>query len=133
VFSIPAGALTDRRGYRFAVGVGAIGMALASCIRIYDRSFWALFAGQVGIAVAQPYVVNGISKLVADWFSEEHGAMATGLGTMGMFVGMALATALTPALVDSLGLRATMGVFAAIAVAAALGVGVLVHPNEQLV
>jgi predicted MFS family arabinose efflux permease len=130
VFSIPAGALTDRRGYRFAVGVGAIGMALAACVRIYDASFWALFAGQLGIAVAQPYVVNGISKLVADWFKEEHGAVATGLGTMGMFLGMATGMATTPLLVGAIGLRLTMVLFAVAAVAVAVLFGLLVYPNE---
>jgi predicted MFS family arabinose efflux permease len=129
-FSIPAGALTDRRGYRFAVGVGAVGMALAACVRIYDASFWALFAGQLGIAVAQPYVVNGISKLVADWFREEHGAVATGLGTMGMFLGMATGMATTPLLVGAIGLRLTMVLFAAAAAAVAVLFGLLVYPNE---
>src|SRR5258705_262255 len=81
VLSIPAGTLTDRRGYRFAVGAGALGMAFAACVRIWDTSFWVLFAGQLGIAAAQPYVVNGISKLVADWFSEEHGALEMPLTT----------------------------------------------------
>jgi predicted MFS family arabinose efflux permease len=130
VFSIPAGALTDRRGYRFAVGAGAIGMALAACVRIWDASFWTLLAGQIGIAVAQPYVVNGISKLVSDWFSEEHGAVATGLGTMGMFLGMAAGMATTPLLVSAVGLRLTMVLFAGVAALAALLFGWLVHPNE---
>ena len=70
VFSIHAGALTDRRGYRFTVGLGAWGMAAFACVRIYDATFAALLVGQIGIAVAQPYVVNGISKLVTDWFGE---------------------------------------------------------------
>jgi predicted MFS family arabinose efflux permease len=131
VFSIPAGALTDRRGYRFAAGVGALVMALFSCVRILDSSFWFLLAGQIGIAVAQPYVVNAISKLVADWFSEEQGAIATGLGTMGMFLGMALGMAVTPALVDSVGLRWTMVVFAAISAVCAIVFALLVYPNTE--
>jgi len=90
VLSVPAGALIDRRGYRFAVGAGAVLMAASSLVRIADTSFWCLLAGQIGVAIAQPFVSNGISKIVADWFSEEHGAVATGLGTMGMFIGMAL-------------------------------------------
>ncbi|WP_224367930.1 MFS transporter [Hyalangium versicolor] len=129
VFSIHSGTMTDTRGYRFTVGVGALGMALFSCLRIIDSSFGFLLAGQVGIAVAQPYVVNGISKLVADWFSEEQGAIATGLGTMGMFLGMAAGMAATPALVETMGLRLSMVVFAAISVVAAIVFAVLVHPN----
>jgi predicted MFS family arabinose efflux permease len=131
VFSIHSGTLTDRRGYRFTVGLGALGMALFSCVRIIDSGFGFLLAGQVGIAIAQPYVVNGISKLVADWFSEEQGAIATGLGTMGMFLGMAAGMAATPALVDTIGLRWAMVFFAGIAAGAAILFAMLVHPNAD--
>ena len=129
VFSIPAGALTDARGYRFTVGAGAIAMVLFAALRIFDSSFWILFAAQVGIAVAQPFVVNPISKLVADWFSEEQGAIATGLGTMGMFIGMATAMASTPAMVSAWGLRATMAVFAALTLLVALLFALFGHEN----
>src|SRR5436309_388520 len=53
VFSIPSGRLADRRGYRFTVGIGAAAMVLFSALRIFDSSFWILFAAQVGIAVVQ--------------------------------------------------------------------------------
>jgi predicted MFS family arabinose efflux permease len=131
VFSIPAGALTDARGYRFTVGAGAVAMALFAGLRIFDASFWTLFAGQLGIAVAQPFVVNGISKLVADWFSEAQGAIATGLGTMGMFLGMAVGMAATPALVGACGLALTMAIFAVAAALVALVFLAVVHPNPR--
>src|SRR5207245_7693942 len=125
------GALTDARGYRFAVGVGAVVMFLSASVRIYDASFGVLLWAQIGIAVAQPFVLNGISKLVADWFSEDQGAIATGLGTVGMFVGMALGLAVTPALYDAVGLRLTMVVFAALTGVAALVFALVVHPNAH--
>jgi predicted MFS family arabinose efflux permease len=115
LLSIPAGQLVDRKGYRFAVGWGGTITALFATLRIWDESFAVLLAAQIGIAVAQPLVINGISKLVADWFVEAHGAVATGIGTVGMFLGMAVAMAATPALVASSGLTTTMVVFAAIA------------------
>lgn len=129
VFSLPAGALVDARGYRFTVGAGAALMAAAACVRIFDGSFWTLFAGQLGIAVAQPFIVNGISKLVTDWFSDDEGAIATGLGTMGMFLGMAAGMASTPALVAAFGLRATMALFAAVSIVVAFAFVAVVHPN----
>ena len=131
VLSVPAGALIDRRGYRFAVGAGAVLMAASSLVRIADTSFWCLLAGQIGVAIAQPFVSNGISKIVADWFSEEHGAVATGLGTMGMFIGMALGMAATPPLVDATSLRTAMVVFAAITAASAVVFLLVVRPNDQ--
>lgn len=131
VFSIPAGALIDRRGYRFTVGAGAAAMALFSLVRIFDGSFWMLFIGQLGIAVAQPFIVNGISKLVADWFSEAQGAIATGLGTMGMFLGMAAGMAATPPLVSAFQLRGTMAIFAAVTIAVTLVFFVVVRENQM--
>jgi len=131
VFSLPAGALTDARGYRFTVGIGAAAMVLFAALRIYDSYFLVLLAAQVGLAVAQPFVLNPISKLVGDWFSEQQGAIATGLGTMGMFVGMAAAMASTPAMVSAWGLRATMGAFAGLTALVALAFALFVHPNPR--
>lgn len=117
--SAPAGRMVDERGYRFTVAWGAAATAAFALLRVFDGSFWMLFAGQVGIAAAQPFVVNGISKLVADWFDEAEGAVATGLGTMGMFLGMAIGMAATPVLEAKVGLSLSMLVFFAVAAAAA--------------
>jgi predicted MFS family arabinose efflux permease len=129
--SLPAGALTDARGYRASVGCGAIVMAAFSCLRVFDQRFAFLLAGQIGIALAQPFVVNGISKLGADWFDEEQAVLATGLGTMGMFLGMAIGMAATPALVEAAGFRATMIVCAAVTVVATIVFAIVVHPNPR--
>lgn len=118
--SLHAGGLIDRLGCRRVVGAGALATAGFALLRIYDGSFWVLFAAQIGIAVAQPYVTNAVSKLVSDWFDESRGAIATGIATMGLFLGMAVAMALTPALVAATSLRSAMIVFAAVAVLAAL-------------
>jgi predicted MFS family arabinose efflux permease len=132
LLSIPAGLMVDRRGYRYTVGLGAVVTAVFAAVRIYDQSFWALFVGQLGIAAMQPYVVNGISKLVADWFDEAQGAIATGLGTVGMFLGMALAMVTTPLLFDGVGMRWTMVFFFAIAAVAAVAFVALARDNRPL-
>ncbi len=119
LFSIPAGILIDKKGYRFSVAWGGIIMAAFSLLRIIDTSFYCIVAGQVGVALAQPFIVNAIAKLASDWFSEEQGAMANGLGTVGMFLGMALGLILTPYLVDTLNFQMAMVVFAGISIAAA--------------
>ncbi len=120
VFSIPSGMLIDRKGYRFSVLWGSVVQAAASLVRIFDDSFAFLLAGQIGIAVAQPFIVNGISKLAADWFDEDEGAAANGIGTVGMFTGMALALGATPPIVEAWNLRTAMVVFSFISLAAAV-------------
>ncbi len=113
--SIPAGRLIDRLGYRKVAGLGMVVTAVGSCFRLDTDHFAALLVGQIVIACAQPFVVNAINKLVADWFEGEEQALATGLGTVGMFLGMALGLATTPLLDAELGLRGAMAVNTAVA------------------
>jgi len=120
ILSIHSGKLIDLKGYRFSVLFGSLVMAVFACLRIYDESFWILLLAQVGISLAQPFIVNAITKLVLDWFEEEHHAIATGLGTMGMFVGMALGLLVTPILVDAYGFRFAMSAFALVSILSTL-------------
>ncbi len=132
VLSIHAGTMTDRKGYKYTIALGSIIAAVFACLRIFNGSFYILLAAQVGIAIGQPYVINGISKLVVNWFGKDEAAMATGLGTVGMFIGMALGLGLTPPLVSALGFDWTMVVFAAIAVASAVAFIAFAKENDQL-
>lgn len=132
VLSLPAGARIDRLGYRRVVAEGAALQALCAGARLFDDSFLVLLAAQVGIAVAQPFLMNAVSKLVSDWFDEAHGGLATGVATIGMFLGMATALAATPALVDAFSLRLAMGVFAALSAAAWLAFLVFGHERGGL-
>ncbi len=118
--SIPAGVLSDRKGYPFAIGLSAVLMAFSACVRVIDGGFYLLLAAQIGMAIAQPFAVNGISKLVLDWFDAGEVVMATGLGTAGMFIGMALGLATTPPMVEAWGMRGAMAAWAGISVAVAV-------------
>ena len=40
--SIPAGVLSDRKGYPFAIGLSAVLMALSACVRVIDGGFTLL-------------------------------------------------------------------------------------------
>jgi predicted MFS family arabinose efflux permease len=131
LMSVYAGRLIDRRGYRYGIGLGVVLMAAFSCLRIFDSSFWVLLAAQTGLSLGQPFVVNGITKLVMDWFDKKEEAIATGIGTAGMFIGMTAGLAATAPLVESIGLRATLAVFAVVAVAVCVGFFVVVHPNPD--
>jgi MFS family permease len=116
ILSVSSGRMIDKKGYRYVIILGSIISAVFACLRIFDGNFYILLIAQTGIAVGQPYIINGISKLVSDWFAKEHIAMATGIGTAGMLIGMALGMGLTPALNESMGFSQTMFVFAAISV-----------------
>ncbi len=116
VLSMHSGTMIDKKGYRYVIILGSVISSIFACVRIFDGNFYLLVIGQTGIAIGQPYIINGISKLVSDWFDKEQTAMATGIGTAGMLIGMALGMGLTPALNESLGFSNTMMVFAIISI-----------------
>ncbi len=132
VLSIPAGILIDRWGYKRAVGLGAALSMAFSCLRIYDVSFGVLVVCQAGAALGQPLIVNGITKLVSDWFKAEEIATATGLGTVGIFIGMAVGMAVSPPLVLAFGFRGAMIVFAAITFVSAMSWFLFVKQNGPI-
>lgn len=113
LFSGYAGALIDRRGYRFAIEAGLILMAVSAGLRVFD-GFYMLLAGQIGIAISVPCIVTCISTLVADWFEPAEEGFFTGICTIGIFVGMALSLAASPLLVDWLGFRGATAFLAAV-------------------
>lgn len=112
ILSVHSGRMIDKKGYRYVIILGSVISTVFACLRVVDSNFYILLIAQTGIAIGQPYIINGISKLVSDWFAKEHIATATGIGTAGMLIGMALGMGLTPALNESLGFSQTMLVFA---------------------
>ncbi len=98
--SIPTGMLIDKKGFNLTVTIGAILMALFAVLRIpAGDDFTLLLIFQAGAALGQPFVLNSVSKIATLWFPLKERALATGLGTMGLFLGMIIALALTPFLV----------------------------------
>jgi len=101
--SIPAGIIIDRKGYRYAVLVGAVLTTGFGFLRLFAGNYPLVLIGMIGIAVGQPFVLNSITKMVSSWFPTEESATATGIATLSLFLGMILALALTPALLNAFG------------------------------
>jgi cyanate permease len=77
-----------------------------------------VFICQVVIAVGQPFVIGAITKLAARWFPHDERAVAAGLGTLAIYLGILLGMFFTPQLLAALGMR-TMLLFWGIAAATA--------------
>jgi len=101
--SIPAGIIIDRKGFRYAVLLGAVLTACFSFLRLFTGNYALVLIGMIGIAIGQPFVLNSITKMVAAWFPTEESALATGIATLSLFLGMIVALALTPALLKAFG------------------------------
>lgn len=132
LLSVPVGSLLDARGFRFTVSMGAVIMGASVVLRLRYTSYVWLFAGQAGIAVSQPFIANSVSKFSSLWFDRDEGAVANGLGSMSMFVGMIAAMIITPILVRSRGLGGLLSVYAAATLSGCLLFLVLARDNPSL-
>ena len=100
IVSIPASWMIDTLGFRAAVGIGAVLTGLFGLLRgVMAAHFgWVLIA-QIGIAIGQPFLLNAITTIAARWFPIRERAIASGLGSLAMYLGIVIGMALTPYLV----------------------------------
>jgi len=136
ITAIPVGVFIDRRGFKTGVGTGAILMAVFAALRVFsavpDYRFSILLLSQSGAALCQAFVFGSITKLAVSWFPEDEHGLATGLVTIGLFLGMMIALILTPALFLSFGMRGMLTIYAALSCAGALLFLVLVKKEDLL-
>ena len=97
--SIPVSWVIDTYGFRLAVSIGAVLMGVFGLLRGFAGANYSLvLLSTVGIAIAQPFLLNAWTKVPANWFGIEERATAVGLVTLANLVGTALGLVLTPAL-----------------------------------
>ena len=115
--SIPVSWLIDTYGFRSAVSIGAVFMGIFGILRgLAGANYHLVLWSTVGIAVAQPFLLNAWTKVPANWFAIDERATAVGLVTLANLVGTALGLVLTPILIETLpipGVQLIYGGFAA--------------------
>jgi predicted MFS family arabinose efflux permease len=129
--AIPAGILLDR-WFRPALAAGGGLVALGGLARLGGETFaWAM-AGQVLVAVAQPVVLSGVSKLAGEYLPADRRATGIAIGSAGNFVGMLLALLLGPTLGAHGQLERLLAVEAVLAVVPAVALAVVLRrPAHQ--
>ena len=114
--SIPASWTIDTYGLRVAVGIGAVLTGVFGLARgLLASEYTLVLIAQIGIAVAQPFILNAITTVAARWFPIRERATASGFGTLAMYLGIVIGLMLTPLLVIRFDIRATLlyyGIFA---------------------
>jgi MFS family permease len=106
---LPAAWAIDTWGFRTAVGLGAVLTAVFGLLRgVFASSYTIVLLSQVGMAIGQPLVIGAITKVAARWFPVEDRAMASGVGTLALFLGPLVAMLLTPVLYLHLGMQRTL-------------------------
>lgn len=114
--SIPVSWAIDTYGFRSTVSVGAILMGVFGVLRgLAGANYDLVLLATIGVAAAQPFLLNAWTKVPAQWFSVEERATAVGLVTLANLAGTALGMVLTPALIESLPIPTVQLIFGAAA------------------
>ncbi|NTV37251.1 MAG: major facilitator superfamily domain-containing protein 7, partial [Anaerolineaceae bacterium] len=101
--SIPVSWIIDTYGFRWAVSIGAVLMGVFGVLRgLAGQNYSLVLISTIGIAAAQPFLLNAWTKVPAKWFNVDERATAVGLVTLANLVGTGLGMVLTPLLTESL-------------------------------
>ncbi len=101
--SIPVAWGIDTFGFKKTVGIGTVIMAVFGIIRgLVGENYGWVLASTIGIAIAQPFLLNAWTKVPALWFGHKERATAVGLVTLASLIGTAIGMVLTPELVKTM-------------------------------
>ncbi len=100
--SVPASYIIDRYGLRIGVGIGAILTGIFGYLRgYYATDYTMVCISQFALAAAQPFIMNAMTKVAAEWFPIQERATATGITALAQFLGIILAMVITKPLAQS--------------------------------
>src|ERR1035437_1662434 len=119
--SLPAAWVIDTRGFRIAVGFGVVMMAVFGVARgLAGANYTLVLLSTIGIAIAQPFLLDAWTKVPANWFAQGERATAVGLVTLASMLGIALGFVLTPILADPMSIASVQLVYGLFAAATAV-------------
>ena len=139
VMSFPASYVIDTYGIRTGLSIGAIMLAVFSLIKAaFADSFTGVVIAQTGLAIAQPFILNGVTAVTARWFPLYERGMAAGLLALAQYIGIIVAMLVTPMLVGSdpsqadygTGFEKMLWIYGIISVVAALSSLLLIRNRE---
>ena len=110
--SIPISWMIDSLGFRKSVGMGAVLMGVFSLLRgVLANDYNWMLVTTLGVAIAQPFLLNAISTVAAKWFPIQERAAAAGLVIVASFIGVALGQVLSPGLMTASGIPSMLMVY----------------------
>ena len=119
--SLPVSWLIDLRGFRFMANIAAVLIAVFGIARgLVGDDYTAALLCTMGIAVAQPVMMNSWTKVPARWFAPTQRATGVGLITLASVSGVALGMLLTPLLAGSMSIARVQLLYGCVAAVAAV-------------
>jgi predicted MFS family arabinose efflux permease len=132
VLALPAGVALDR-WFRGSLMTGASLTALGAAIRLISQTFLWAMVGQLAVAVAQPFVLNALTKTATGYLPPRARPAGIAVASGAQFLGALLALGMGPLLEERHGLGPLLPIQAAIACAAAavLAAGLRRAPRSE--
>jgi MFS family permease len=119
--SIPVSWAIDTYGFRLTVSIGAVLMGVFGVMRgLAGANYTLVLWSTIGIAIAQPFLLNAWTKVPAQWFAIEGRATAVGLVILANLVGAALGMVLTPILIETMPIPAVQLIYGGLAAVSTL-------------
>jgi sugar phosphate permease len=119
--SIPVSWLIDTLGYRKSVSIGAVMMAVFGLLRgLFASDYTWVLVTTLGLAAAQPFLLNAVSTVAAKWFPMRERATASGLAVVANFVGVAIGEVTSPLIILSSDIPTMLLIYGAIAAVTAV-------------
>jgi MFS family permease len=102
VMSFPASYVIDTYGIRVGISIGTALAGAAGLMKgMSADSFTAVVIAQVGLAIAQPFILNAVTAVSVRWFPLRERGMAAGFSALAQYVGIVIAMLVTPMMVGS--------------------------------
>lgn len=102
VVCIPASYIIDTYGIRVGIGIGAFLAGVCGIVKgVFGADFGIVMGAQIGLAVAQPFILNGVTALTVRWFPLKERGLAAGLSSLAQYLGIIIVMGVTPLLVVS--------------------------------
>ena len=103
IMSIPASYVIDTWGLKKGLMIGALLTGFFGALKALGAgNLLVVTIAQTGLAVAQPFILNAVTKVGAKWFPLNERATVAGLGSLAQYVGIIIALAVTPVLVSEI-------------------------------
>jgi len=108
--------LIDKYDFRIGAGIGALLAGIFGFLRFFaGNDYMLVLLFQIGIAIGQPFVLNSITRLSANWFPESERTSATGLSLISQFIGIMLGVLITPFIFEALNLDMVLLIYGILA------------------
>ena len=119
--SLPVAWVIDTYGFRPAVSLGALLMVFLGLMRaLVGTRFPLVLLSTVGLALAQPFLLNAWTRLAAVWFVPGERLTAVGLVNASRLLGIILGLVLTPLLIRTISIPSVQLIYGGLAALAAI-------------